>query len=76
MRAVWIVRCCIVTLAVAVSATDIRSRRLPDWLTLPPVGLGLAAFAWRLHSVGVGLASRRGVQRRCILWVGGRPWNT
>ena len=55
MLAVWVIRCCIVALAVAASATDIRSRRVPDWLTLPPLALGLAAFAWRLHWTGVAL---------------------
>jgi Flp pilus assembly protein protease CpaA len=52
---VWLVRCCIVALAVAASVTDIRNRRVPDWLTLPPVALGLAVFAWRLHWSGVAL---------------------
>ena len=51
----WIVRAAIATLAVAASFIDIRTRRVPDWLTLPPVALGLAAFAWRLHWTGVAL---------------------
>ena len=51
----WTVRAAIVALAAAASATDIRTRRIPDWLTLPPVAVGLAAFAWRLHWAGVGL---------------------
>ena len=51
----WIVRAVIVSVAITASVTDIRSRRVPDWLTLPPLALGLAAFAGRLHWTGVAL---------------------
>ena len=55
MWLVWTVRAAIVALAVVASITDIRTRRVPDWLTLPPIAVGLVAFAWRLHWAGVGL---------------------
>jgi hypothetical protein len=52
---VWLVRCAIVALACAAAATDVRRRVVPDWLTLPAMGVGLAAFAWRLHWTGAAL---------------------
>jgi len=55
MFAVWLIRGCIVALAVVASVTDVRRRRVPDWLTLPPIALGLAVCAWRLHWAGVAL---------------------
>ena len=51
----WSVRAAIAVLAAVAAYTDIRTREIPDWLTLPPLGLGLLAFAWRLHWVGVAL---------------------
>jgi Flp pilus assembly protein protease CpaA len=55
MLVVWTIRSAIVALSCAAAVTDVRRRVVPDWLTLPAVVLGLAAFAWRLHWSGVGL---------------------
>lgn len=35
--------------------TDIRTREVPDWLTVPAMLIGLAFFIWRLHWGGMEL---------------------
>ena len=51
----WLIRAAITALAAVATYTDIRTREIPDWVTLPPLGLGLLVFAWRLHWLGVAL---------------------
>jgi Flp pilus assembly protein protease CpaA len=52
---VWIVRGTVVALSLAATVTDVRRRVVPDWLTLPAMGMGFLVFAWRLHWTGLGL---------------------
>ena len=51
--ATWVVRGCIVGMAVSAAVWDVRLRRIPHWLTLPMIVLGLGAFTLRMGLGGL-----------------------
>ena len=49
----WLIRFALLTLACTAAVTDLRRRLIPNWLTLPALALGLAAFGLREGGPGL-----------------------
>ena len=53
MLLLWLVRFALLAVACTAAVTDLRRRVVPNWLTLPALALGLAAFGLRGGGTGL-----------------------
>ena len=49
----WLIRFALLTVACTAAVTDLRGRVIPNWLTLPALALGFAAFGLREGAQGL-----------------------